>query len=89
MHDLGQFDYLKIDGEFIKKLLTATTDQLVVQSLAKIASGQGMRTIAEFVGDEQTMALLRSYGIDYSQGFHVGHPQPICQPLAITGAASM
>ena len=80
------FDYLKIDGEFIKKLLTATADQLVVQSLAKIASGLGKRTIAEFVGDEQTMALLRSYGIDYSQGFHIGHPQPLCAPPATGGA---
>ena len=32
----------------------------------------GMRTIAEFVGDEPTLTLLRDYGVDYAQGFEVG-----------------
>ncbi len=37
----------------------------------------GRRTIAEFVGDEMTMSMLRSYGVDYAQGFAVGRPQPV------------
>ena len=75
------FDYIKIDGELITRLLTGTTDQLVVRALVEVARGLGMRTIAEFVGDEDTVALLRSYGVDYAQGFHVGHPWPIGEAL--------
>jgi EAL domain-containing protein (putative c-di-GMP-specific phosphodiesterase class I) len=29
------------------------------------------------VGDEPTMSMLRSYGVDYAQGFEVGRPHPL------------
>jgi len=70
------FSYLKIDGDFIRLLPVSRTDQLVVRALAGVVRGMGRRTIAEFVGDEMTMSMLRSYGVDYAQGFAVGHPQP-------------
>ena len=73
------FDYLKIDGEFIAGLTDSTTDQLVVRSMVEIAHGLGKRTIAEFVGDAETLALLRRYGIDYAQGFYVAEPKPLAQ----------
>jgi diguanylate cyclase (GGDEF)-like protein/PAS domain S-box-containing protein len=71
-----QFDYLKIDGEFIRNLPTSRTDQLVVRSLVEIASGLGRRTIAEYVENEETLEMLRDYGVDFVQGFHIGHPSP-------------
>ncbi|MGH2942838.1 MAG: sensor domain-containing protein, partial [Solirubrobacteraceae bacterium] len=71
------FDYLKIDGEFVESLTESTTNQLVVQSLVTIARGLGKQTIAEYVGDEATLELLRAYGVDYAQGFYVGRPQPL------------
>jgi diguanylate cyclase (GGDEF)-like protein/PAS domain S-box-containing protein len=70
------FDYLKIDGEFVESLTASTTNQLVVQALVSIARGLGKETIAEYVGDDQTLQLLRLYGVDYAQGFHVGRPVP-------------
>jgi EAL domain-containing protein (putative c-di-GMP-specific phosphodiesterase class I) len=51
-------------------------DRLLVQALVGVAKGMGKRTVAEFVGDEQTLALLRELGVDYAQGFHIGHPVP-------------
>jgi diguanylate cyclase (GGDEF)-like protein/PAS domain S-box-containing protein len=71
------FDYLKIDGEFIKNLPSSETDQLVVRSLVDIARGMGRKTIAEFVGDDETIDILRDYGVDYAQGFHLGKPRPL------------
>jgi diguanylate cyclase (GGDEF)-like protein/PAS domain S-box-containing protein len=71
------FDYLKIDGEFIRNLPASRTDQLVVQSVVEIARGLGKKTIAEFVGDRRTVELLRGYGVDYAQGFYVGMPAPL------------
>ncbi|HYF25191.1 MAG TPA: GGDEF domain-containing phosphodiesterase, partial [Baekduia sp.] len=70
------FDFLKIDGEFVKDLVTNPTNRLIVRSIVDIARGLGRRTIAEYVGDEATVALLRRYGVDYAQGFHVGRPAP-------------
>ena len=75
------FDYLKIDGEFITNLVSNTTDRLVVQAVVDIARGLGTRTIAEFVGDDATTQLLRSFGIDYGQGYHLGRPAPIDETL--------
>ena len=73
------FDYLKIDGEFVESLRHSTTNQLVVQSLVTIARGLGKQTIAEYVGDEATVELLREYGVDFAQGFHVGRPRPVAE----------
>lgn len=68
------FLYLKIDGDFIRSLPSSHKDQLVVQALVGLARGMGKQTIAEYVGDEPTMRLLRDYGVDYAQGFEVGRP---------------
>jgi diguanylate cyclase (GGDEF)-like protein/PAS domain S-box-containing protein len=70
-------DYLKIDGGFIRSLTSSDTDQLVVRSMVDIARGMGMKTIAEFVEDAETAAMLRTMGIDYSQGYFHGRPLPV------------
>ena len=67
--------YIKIDGVFIQKLTESTVDQTIVRAISDIARIMGKKTVAEFVGDEQTMALIQELGIDYAQGFHIGKPQ--------------
>ncbi len=71
------FSHLKIDGGFIRELPTSRTDQLVVRALARIVRGMGRETIAEFVGDEPTIAMLRAYDVDYAQGYQLGAPAPL------------
>jgi EAL domain-containing protein (putative c-di-GMP-specific phosphodiesterase class I) len=71
------FSHLKIDGDFIRELPTSRTDQLVVRAIARIVRGMGRETIAEFVGDEPTLAMLRAYEVDYAQGFQIGAPGPL------------
>ena len=68
------FDYLKIDGHFVRSLPHSLNDQLVVQALVGVARGLGKQTVAEFVGDGATVALLREYGVDHAQGFALGRP---------------
>jgi EAL domain-containing protein (putative c-di-GMP-specific phosphodiesterase class I) len=70
------FSFLKIDGDFIRDVCRSRTDQLVVKALVGVVRGLGRRTIAEFVGDEPTMTMLRGFGVDYAQGFEVGRPAP-------------
>jgi EAL domain-containing protein (putative c-di-GMP-specific phosphodiesterase class I) len=69
------FRYLKIDGAFIRGLTDSAHDQLVVKALVGLVREMGQSTIAEFVGDQATMSLLRELGVDYAQGFAVGRPQ--------------
>jgi EAL domain-containing protein (putative c-di-GMP-specific phosphodiesterase class I) len=68
------FDYLKIDGDFIRQLPASKADQLTVKAIVQIAHGMGKRTVAEFVGDDQTLRLLRRYGVDFAQGYYTGRP---------------
>ena len=76
------FEYLKIDGDFIRGLPDSPKDQLVVKALVELARGMGKQTIAEFVGDQATVELLREYGVDYAQGFEVGRPHPVVPLVA-------
>jgi EAL domain-containing protein (putative c-di-GMP-specific phosphodiesterase class I) len=39
-----------------------------------IARGLGAETIAEFVQEDETLALLRDLGVDYARGYHTGRP---------------
>lgn len=71
------FAAIKIDGEFIKQLMTSRVDQVTVRSSVELAHGLDKATIAECVEDEPTLQLLRQLGIDYAQGFHLGRPHDI------------
>ena len=68
--------YIKIDGTFIRRLGRNRIDQTIVRAIADIARIMGKHTIAEFVGDEETMSIIREIGIDYAQGYYVGEPAP-------------
>jgi diguanylate cyclase (GGDEF)-like protein/PAS domain S-box-containing protein len=74
-------EFLKIDGDFIGDLDRSETDQAMVKAIVDLSHGLGKATIAEFVGDERTIELLRDYGVDYVQGYFVGRPQPIDEIL--------
>jgi EAL domain-containing protein (putative c-di-GMP-specific phosphodiesterase class I) len=69
-------DILKIDGGFITDLDNDPVDQLLVKSMIDIAHSLGKKTVAEFVERESTLDLLRSYGVDFVQGYLVGKPRP-------------
>jgi diguanylate cyclase (GGDEF)-like protein/PAS domain S-box-containing protein len=72
-------DYLKIDADFITGLVRSTVDQRIVTAIVEVARVLGIRTIAEFVTDAETMELLRTLRVDYAQGYFIGQPAPIAQ----------
>ena len=69
-------DYLKLDGELVGSLAESRTSQLIVKALVDVAGGTGMKTVAVFVSDEETLGLLRQQGVDFAQGYTVGRPRP-------------
>jgi diguanylate cyclase (GGDEF)-like protein/PAS domain S-box-containing protein len=77
------FDFVKIDGEFVRNLPTSNTDQLILDSIVQMSRGLGKRTIAEYVGDLETVEALKAHGVDYGQGFHLGTPIPVPAMLAL------
>ncbi len=68
------FDYIKIDGSFIKNLVKNPVDQKMVRLIAEIGREAGMKTIAEYVQSGPAFSLLAELGVDYAQGFYVGKP---------------
>ena len=52
------FDYVKIDGDFIQSLKDGPVDRLMVEAVVRIAAGLGIETIAEFVTDAETEAIV-------------------------------
>ena len=81
------FDILKIDGEFVRDACVTRTDRLVIQSVVAIARGLGKQTVAEHVGDQPTVALLRELGVDYGQGYFLGKPRPLDEFLSDLASA--
>ncbi len=70
-------DYVKIDGRFVRNLAASATDQAMVRAMNDIAHALGKKTVAEFVEDENCFQLLREYGVDFAQGYHLGRPEVI------------
>jgi EAL domain-containing protein (putative c-di-GMP-specific phosphodiesterase class I) len=81
-------DYVKIDGSFIRQLREDPNDQILVRAMAQVARSFGKKTIAEYVENGELLDAVRTYGIDYAQGYHVGRPVPPEQILRGEGAAS-
>jgi diguanylate cyclase (GGDEF)-like protein/PAS domain S-box-containing protein len=71
------FDFVKIDGEFIRQLPSSPTDQLILDSIVQMSRGLGKRTIAESAADQETVEILRARGVDLAQGYHLGRPRPV------------
>jgi diguanylate cyclase (GGDEF)-like protein len=76
---LKQFpvDGLKIDGSFIRQLKNSPVDRAIVESINDIAHKLGIKTVAEFVEDAETLKIVRAIGVDQAQGYLIGRPLPI------------
>ena len=70
-------DFVKIDGIFIKDLLTDPTSHAMVKAITEITHFMGKRVVAEFVQDQETAQSQKRIGVDYVQGYHVGRASPL------------
>jgi c-di-GMP phosphodiesterase len=70
-------DFVKIDGEFVKNIAVNEKDRIFVKHIHQIAKEFGKQTIAEYVEDVETLAILKEIGVDYAQGFHLGRPHQL------------
>lgn len=69
-------DYIKIDGSLIKKIHEKMYSNLI-SSIVTFSKQQNIKVIAEFVSDLKISRYVRALGIDYSQGYQIGKPEPI------------
>lgn len=74
-------DYLKIDGIFVRDIATNAVNRAMVKAINEVGHVMGLRTVAEFVGDEGALRIVREIGVDYAQGYAMGHACPLVARL--------
>ncbi|MGO4744742.1 EAL domain-containing protein [Serratia quinivorans] len=78
-------DMLKIDGSFVRDMLTSAVDFQVIASICKVARMKRLTIVAEYVESMEQLIALKEVGVDYMQGYFVGEPQPLAMLLAEQG----
>ncbi len=70
-------DYLKIDGMFVKDIVDDPINHAMVKSINEIGHVMKMKTIAEYVENDEIKGMLREIGVDYAQGHGISIPVPL------------
>lgn len=67
-------DILKIDGSFIRNIVSNSLDYQIVASICHLARMKNMLVVAEYVESEEIRSAVHALGIDYVQGYLIGKP---------------
>ena len=81
-------DVLKIDGNFIVNINAHPANVAIVEAIVSLAVNLGMKTIAEWAEDAETVRTLAEIGVDYVQGYAIARSQPPEKLLAASSSAS-
>lgn len=74
-----RFEYVKIDGAFVRNITNSKVDYALVQNLSRLCQDLDILTIAEFVENQEIWEALKNMGINYAQGYHISMPLPEMQ----------
>ncbi len=67
-------DYLKIDGQYTKRILSSDRDAAMLKNLIAMSRDLGIKTVAEMVETEEQVYRLKHLGTDYAQGYLFAKP---------------
>ncbi len=76
-----QIARVKIDGSFVRDVLTDRRSQSTVRAIVELAKGYGIDTVAEYVETQAVADFLRKAGVDYAQGYAFSRPEPLIEVL--------
>jgi diguanylate cyclase (GGDEF)-like protein len=76
---------LKIDGSFVRDMLTNAKSQATVRGIVELAKAYKVSTVAEFVESKELAQRLKAMGVDFAQGHAYGRPASLEQLLATLG----
>ena len=72
---------VKIDGSFVRDILTNPRSQATVRGIVELARGFSIDTVAEFVENRAIAERVGELGVDYAQGYAFGRPEPLEEVL--------
>jgi len=70
-------DYLKIDGSFVRDVHTDSVNRSIVEAINRVGHELGMKTVAEFVENQEIADTIIDIGVDYGQGFGLDKPKEL------------
>ena len=76
-----QVSRVKIDGNFVRDILSNRNSQATVKAVVELAKGLGLETVAEYVETDEIRDEVRRIGVDYAQGYALGRPEPLTEVL--------
>jgi diguanylate cyclase (GGDEF)-like protein len=79
-------DIVKIDGSYVRRLLTDHPLRVDVEGIINSARARGLEIVAEYAENEEIVAEIEKLGVDYAQGYYFSRPEPIESLLAHTSA---
>lgn len=74
-------DYLKIDGGIVKDIVVDRTSAAMVAAINEVGHAMDLKTIAEYVENDEIKSLLQEIGVDFGQGYGIGKPYPFADRL--------
>lgn len=72
---------IKIDGKFVRDVLSNARSRALIRALVQIADEIGLETVAEFVENADIAASVRELGVQFAQGYFYGRPGPLSDAL--------
>jgi diguanylate cyclase (GGDEF)-like protein len=75
-------DFLKIDGQFVKDMCADPIDRSMVRAINDIGHVMGLRTIAEYVENDDILNALKEMKVDFAQGYGIATPSPLAKLYA-------
>jgi len=70
-------EVLKLDGSYTKKVSTSHFTRKAIRAIASLSKSLGIKTVAEFVEEQEAAKILKEEGIDYLQGYFISKPKTI------------
>ena len=77
---------IKLDGSYVRDVLTNPRSQALVRAIVQLAEAMGITTVAEYVESNSVRDRLAALGIQFGQGFALGRPGPLDDVLAAVAA---
>lgn len=84
-------DYLKIDGSFVRNIVTDPVDRAMADTINRVGHIMGLQTVGEYAESAEVISELRMLGVDFAQGYGVQRPQalPVPSPKKGGGAQTL
>ena len=72
-----EIDVLKVDGSIVKEVAQDKRKRHMLESIVMFAKNMNLKTVAEFVENEEILEIVKELGIDFAQGYHFSPPTRI------------